>query len=119
MPDALPMITSRMHIELVAANLLDNAVSHGVAPGTVDVELSRIDGRVELRVTNACTEKETRTGFFQPFWRSDPARSSGRHFGLGLALCDRIVRLLGGSIDVHQETERFAVIVEFATDRST
>jgi signal transduction histidine kinase len=133
-PDELHLVTSPTHVELVAANLLDNAVSHGAAPGAIEIELAAAGsasgaatgGMVRLRVTNACAADpdgarprenvgSRREGgdFFQPFWRSDPARSSARHSGLGLALCDRIVRLLGGTMDAQHHDARFVVTVTF------
>jgi signal transduction histidine kinase len=112
-PESLPLVTSPTHVELVAANLLDNAVSHGAAPGPVEVELESDGARARLRVTNECTEAGPGKGLFEPFFRSDPARSNARHFGLGLALCDRVVRLIGGTIEAHQDGRRFTVTVSF------
>ena len=110
-PDSLALVTSPTHLELVAANLLDNAVSHGAAPGSIEIELERDEAAARLRISNGCAGTRDRAGFFEPFWRSDPARSDERHAGLGLALCDRIVRLLGGTIDAQQQAGRFTVTV--------
>jgi len=112
-PESLSLVTSPAHVELVAANLLDNAVSHGVSPGEVEIELARDGDRALLRIANPCSDERDRAGFFEPFWRSDPARSDTRHFGLGLALCDRVVRLLGGTIEAEQKAQRFVVTVRW------
>jgi len=113
LPDELPLVTSPAHLELVAVNLLENAVAHGAVPGAVEIDLSADAERAELRISNSCADARESSDFFQPFWRSDPARTGTRHFGLGLALCDRIVRLLGGTIEARQEERRFTVAVTF------
>lgn len=104
--------SSPAHVAMVASNLLDNAVSHGTA-GDVEVRLDRRDDGVQLTVSNRCDHADQRPQLsFEPFWRSDPSRTGDRHFGIGLALCDRVVRLLGGTIGAKQDEGRFRVTVQ-------
>ena len=82
----------------VLQNLLQNAIRHTPADGTVRIEAPR-PRAVELVVED--TGRGDRPGgarrVFEPFWRGDAARA-GQGSGLGLALAKRIVESLGGQI---------------------
>ena len=119
-PASLELTTSPTHLALVLANLLDNAIAHGARGGTIEIEVGARGATVALLIANPY-ESTVRAGAaagdepreaFEPLWRRDPARSGDDHCGLGLALCDRVVRLLGGRIDVRQTESRFEVEVE-------
>jgi signal transduction histidine kinase len=85
----------------VLQNLLQNAIRHTPADGTVRVEAQRRPGRLELTVedSGAGITRESRDRVFEPFWRGDAARST-QGSGLGLTLAKRIVESLGGQIRV-------------------
>lgn len=91
----------------VLQNLLVNAVRHTPADGTVVVEGRRRAGALELVVedTGEGIAERDLPFVFDPFYRADTARS-GHGSGLGLALADRIVRALGGSIRVASDRGR-------------
>jgi signal transduction histidine kinase len=99
----------------VVQNLLQNAIRHTPADGTVRVQARHGRDGLELVVEDsgegippAALER-----VFEPFWRADPARS-GNGSGLGLALAKRIVEALGGRIDAESrpaQGSRFAVIL--------
>jgi len=76
----------------ILANLLANAVEYCPAGGSVEV---RFDGN-ELRVANATDNlsESDLSHLFERFWRKDPARSSGTHCGLGLALARAFARAM-------------------------
>jgi signal transduction histidine kinase len=99
----------------VLQNLLQNAIRHTPADGTVRMEARRGPSGIELVVED--TGEGIAPGalhqVFEPFWRGDAARSSNGS-GLGLALAKRIVESLGGQIRVQSEPargSRFAVSV--------
>ena len=99
----------------VLQNLLQNAIRHTPADGTVLVEARRAAGALELSVSD--TGEGIPPGalphVFDPFWRGDPARAEAGS-GLGLALAKRIVESLGGRIEVESSAadgSRFAVLV--------
>jgi signal transduction histidine kinase len=102
----------------VVQNLVQNAIRHTPADGTVLVAARRSGDAIELAV------EDSGEGFdpadaalvFEPFWRGDAARS-GDGSGLGLAIAKRIVEALGGTIEVESAPARgarFEVIVPAA-----
>jgi signal transduction histidine kinase len=99
----------------VLQNLLQNAIRHTPADGTVRMEAHRREDGVELIVedTGEGIDPAALEQVFEPFWRGDAARSSAGS-GLGLALAKRIVEALGGQIQVQSEPAggaRFAVLL--------
>jgi signal transduction histidine kinase len=96
-------------VSRVLQNLLVNAVRHTPADGTI-----RLEGRRDPNVLRLAVE-DTGKGIadadlpfvFDPFYRADAARS-GDGAGLGLALAERIVHALGGSIEVASRPDRGA-----------
>ena len=101
--------TDRDKLRLVVHNLVDNAISYADTGGTIRVALA---GHT-LRITNTgCTlPSADAPRVFERFWRGDAARSSGAHAGLGLALCKKLVALLGGTITAEVADGRFIATV--------
>jgi signal transduction histidine kinase len=102
-------------IARVLQNLLQNAIRHTPADGTVRIEARRRDGAVEVVVsdTGEGIPADALDRVFDPFWRADPSRSEPGA-GLGLALAKRIVEALGGDIRVESAPaagSRFAVVL--------
>ena len=99
----------------VVQNLVQNAIRHTPADGTVLVAARRAGDAVELAVedTGEGFDASAAEHVFEPFWRGDAARTS-EGSGLGLAIAKRIVEALGGTIAVESEPAhgaRFAVMV--------
>jgi signal transduction histidine kinase len=99
----------------VLQNLLQNAIRHTPADGTVRMEARRGPNCLELVVedTGEGIPAKAVDRVFDPFWRGDASRS-GNGSGLGLALAKRIVESLGGQIRVQSEPEhgaRFAIVL--------
>jgi signal transduction histidine kinase len=88
-------------IQQVAANLLGNAVVHGLPHGPVELCARTDDDDLVLEVWNAGRPipAESIDKIFEPFWRH--SSSSNRNgLGLGLHICSQIVRAHGGRIFV-------------------
>ena len=99
----------------VVQNLVQNAIRHTPADGTVLVAARRSGDAIELAVEDSGEgfDASVAERVFEPFWRGDAARSTDGS-GLGLAIAKRIVEALGGSIAVESEPAhgaRFEVLV--------
>jgi signal transduction histidine kinase len=99
----------------VLQNLLQNAIRHTPADGTVRVEARRRGGALEVAVedTGDGIPPESLPLVFDPFWRGDSSRSADGS-GLGLTLAKRIIESLGGRIEVESQPaagSRFAVLI--------
>jgi signal transduction histidine kinase len=95
------------HLTRVLQNLLVNAVRHTPPEGSIRVEGRRgaTDVRLAVEDTGEGIAADDLPFVFDPFYRVDSARA-GNGAGLGLALADRIVRALGGRIEVASRPDR-------------
>lgn len=110
-----PLRTDPRLLERVLSNLVENAVCHADADGTVEATLRREAGGIRLLLSNAAraATPETAERAFDAFWRADPARAAvGEHAGLGLSLCQRVVEELGGHVRARVEEGRFTIELE-------
>ena len=90
-------------VHQVLANLLDNAVRHSPAGGTVELRATKHRTGVTIEVSDEGPgiSEEERSKVFERFYRADSARSSkDGGAGLGLAIARWIVDLHGGDIRV-------------------
>lgn len=91
----------------VLQNLLQNAIRHTPADGTIRIEARSLPTSVEVVVADEGDgiPEDALDKVFEPFWRADVARSTPGS-GLGLAIAKRIVESLGGRIGVESEVHR-------------
>ncbi|WNM26490.1 ATP-binding protein [Demequina capsici] len=88
----------------VVGNLVDNALRHTPAGGTVTLRARRAAGGVELVVadTGAGIAPEHLPHVFERFYRADTARDrAGGGSGVGLAIVARLVAAHGGTVAAH------------------
>jgi two-component system osmolarity sensor histidine kinase EnvZ len=96
---------------MVVANLLDNACAYAPAGTTIGLGVAATAKGIQLTVVNATDGTLADAGaVFTPFWRGDTARSGDLHCGLGLALVQRLVLLMGGTVSADLDHERNFVI---------
>lgn len=87
----------------ILTNLLHNAIQYNRPEGSIDVEVQRKNGYLEMAVrdTGIGIAPEAHQHIFERFFRADPARQAdGLHAGIGLAIVKGYVELMGGTIEV-------------------
>lgn len=93
--DEIPCDCARMR--QVFLNVFDNAAKHGGAGKTIDASIEAIDGNVVIRIRDygsGIPEEEL------PFVKNKfyKGSSKARGSGIGLAVCDEIVTMHGGTL---------------------
>jgi signal transduction histidine kinase len=110
-PAEATIASSSDKLRVVLANLFGNAVDHAPDGVTIAIE-ARVDPDrrlLTLRIANPMRIALTDvSAVFRPFWRGDESRT-GVHAGLGLALAQRLTRLLGGTIAASVEGNAFVM----------
>jgi heavy metal sensor kinase len=111
--EATPVRLDGTRIRQAVGNLLDNALRHTPAGGSITVRASRSGGT--LSITVADTGEGFASGFlpraFDAFARADASRSrTGGGAGLGLAIVRAIVEAHGGSVEAANRDEGGAIV---------
>jgi signal transduction histidine kinase len=104
--DAELPLPARM-IQVVASNLVDNAVRYAGAGATLRLAAYRDDGRLVLEGADdgvGVAEAEL-PRLFERFYRADRARAS-RGTGLGLAIVKHVVTAAGGTVEASGDRGR-------------
>lgn len=102
---AVTLATDPAAVEQILFNLVDNACKYAAAASDRRIHLRLRDlGRaIEMRVTDhgpGITRKQAKR-LFRPFSKSvDEAANTAPGVGLGLALCRRLARALGGQLEL-------------------
>ncbi len=97
--DIPPIAADSERMKQVFCNVLDNAAKHGGSGKRIDVSAAREGGSFVIRVRDyGPGVPEAELPFVkQKFYKGS---SKARGSGIGLAVCDEIVRLHGGTFDI-------------------
>lgn len=99
----------RQRLKQVLLNLLSNAIKYNRPGGDVKVSFARAgDDRIRVLVadTGIGISADQFSRVFEPFERLGAERSDVQGTGLGLALSERLVQAMGGSITLESELGR-------------
>ena len=86
------------YLALLLENLLGNADKYSPPGRPILVRVSEVgdEAVVAIRDRGIGLGATSPEALFEPFYRSQEARSTASGLGIGLALCQRIVQALGG-----------------------
>ena len=122
------LMSSPLHLRRILLNLVSNALKYNRPSGRVDVtaeELAcdgkRADFRFTVQDTGIGMSREfVQKHLFQPFSQeNDNVRTEYQGTGLGMSIVDKLVKALGGSIQVESEQgvgTTFTVFLSFSLD---
>ena len=98
--EKIPVLIDRMQMERVISNLLTNTLKYNPSGTNVDVRLRRENQEVVIDISDngVRIEREDAIHLFEPFYRTDKSRKSGRGNGLGLSIAKKIVEMHDGKI---------------------
>jgi PAS domain S-box-containing protein len=88
------------YLETLLENMVSNADKYSPAGSLVEVRVAQRGGDVEISVRDRGIgiSDEDVSKLFTPFYRGEAARQSGNGVGIGLAVCRRLVEMLGGEM---------------------
>jgi PAS domain S-box-containing protein len=98
------VLADRQRLKQVLINLLSNAVKYTAVKGCVTVSFAESGKdltRISVRDTGAGIPVDKLARLFTPFDRLGAEQSAVEGTGLGLALCQRLVHAMNGSIGVN------------------
>jgi two-component system sensor histidine kinase/response regulator len=102
------VLADRQRLKQVLLNLLTNGVKYTPTGGEVCVSYENNDSGIRIKIsdTGIGIPKEKMSRVFTPFDRLGAEQSGIEGNGLGLALCQRLVRAMEGTIGVDSVSQR-------------
>ncbi|HEX9793391.1 MAG TPA: histidine kinase dimerization/phospho-acceptor domain-containing protein [Planctomycetota bacterium] len=112
------LTADRQLLAILVRNLVENAVHHAAEGGPVRSLVEVSAEAVTWSLENEASElrQEELAQLPEPFWRSESSRTGSAHFGLGLALCEAIARVMGLRIAFELDKGWIRVQVVFPCD---
>lgn len=91
--------------------LIDNAIKYSPENGTVDISLKKQGRNAVIKISNSAPNLDEASieRMFDRFYRSDPARSSGGGFGIGLSVASAIVSAHKGKISAKKNNDKIII----------
>lgn len=106
MEGPLMMDSDKQMLEQVLVNLLSNAVyaveEKGQKEGQIEIATARVESMIEIRISDngAGISEDNQKHMYDLFFTTKPP---GKGTGLGLPICQNIIRKLGGSLSFETE----------------
>ncbi|MEQ8318694.1 MAG: HAMP domain-containing sensor histidine kinase [Rhodospirillales bacterium] len=99
--DLPPVMGDLMLLTRALLFLLSNAVKYNRTGGTVDIELSRAEGRTRISVSDSGfgIPDDQKENVYEPFNRVGREAGPIQGSGIGLTITRRIIETMGGEID--------------------
>jgi CheY-like chemotaxis protein len=100
------VLADERRLQQILLNLLGNAIKYNKEGGSVSLTClptSRATVRVEIKDTGRGINASDLPGLFQPFQRFQTAGENIEGIGLGLAISQRLVQAMGGTIGAESE----------------
>ncbi|MDR1216884.1 MAG: HAMP domain-containing histidine kinase [Treponema sp.] len=97
----------------VITNILENSVSYkNTDQGHIAISVIKVNEQVEIRLADngPGVPKESLEKLFDVFYRADPSRNTKGN-GLGLAISQKIVNRMGGSIKAELPMRGLAIVI--------
>ena len=97
----VPVVADRDAMEQVVLNLLDNALKYAGEGGNIDVNLTGMNGKVEIQISDRGpgVPAAHHERIFEKFHRVDDSLTTNQPgSGLGLSIARRILRDHGGDL---------------------
>ena len=100
----LPIESSQQLLSHVWVNILGNAIKFSPRDSKISIVADDIGDQISVAITdNGCgMDEETQQYIFNKFYQGDKSHS-GEGNGLGLAIVQKILKLVGGNIKVQSE----------------
>lgn len=103
---ALPIVRAdRERLTQVLGNILNNALRHTPAGGTIDVDVAQDEdsAKIAVRDSGEGISAENLPRVFDRFYQTDQQRSRAGKMGLGLAISKGLVEAMGGGISAESQ----------------
>jgi heavy metal sensor kinase len=97
-------------------NIIDNAIKYNLPQGEIDISIKKEQGFVviEVKDTGIGIHEKDLGNVFDRFYRADKSRSKEiGGVGLGLSICDEIVKLHGGKIDIKSKLDEGTIVTVY------
>ncbi len=105
-------VTARLdsrRLDVIVANLVGNALTHGERPVTVDLAADPDRLTITVRDEGPGLPPDVRPNVFQRFYKADTARARSKGSGLGLAIAWENTQLHGGTLTAESGSDGGAV----------
>lgn len=105
-------------LDRILNNLLDNAVGYNHHGGSISIELSLKDLRVNLLISNTGypISKDQQESIFKPFYQAPQVKRGHGGIGMGLAIVKKMTESAKGTIELLEDPQRTSFLLSFPAE---